>query len=93
MKMTANQIAQTILNDSTLIAKVAKETKTCLFNRNQHVAIYVGEHGGIVVTSKQNGWDTRTPEINLYEKMTKKQVIEYMEEYIKTPDVEDFLFQ
>jgi len=92
MKMTANQIAKEVLSNNTLIARVAKETKTCLFNRNQHVAIYVGEHGGIVVTSKQNGWDTRTPEINLHEKMTKKQVIEYMEEYITTPD-NSFLFE
>ena len=81
MKAITNQIAKEILADPKLIASVAKETKTCLFSR-AHVSIYYGERTGLVITTQQNGWSTRTPEINIYEKMTKKQVIAFLEEHI-----------
>lgn len=81
MKNAENQIAKEILADSKLIAKVAHETKTCLFSRS-HVSIYYGERTGLVITTQQNGWNTMKPEINIYEKMTKKQVIAFLEEYL-----------
>lgn len=81
MKDLTNQIAKEILSDPKNIAKVAHETKTCLFSR-AHVSIYYGERTGLVVTTQQNGWSTMKPEINIYEKMTKKQVIAFLNNYL-----------
>lgn len=81
MKDLTNQIAKEILSDPKLIASVAKETKTCLFSR-AHVSIYYGERTGLVITTQQNGWETRKPEINIHEKMTKKQVVAFLNDYL-----------
>lgn len=74
-------IANEVLNSKKLVAEIARATRTCNYS-SQHVSVYYGERTGLVITTQQNGWQTRKPEFNIYEKMTQKQVIEHFQTYV-----------
>lgn len=75
-------IANEVLSSKKLIAEIARATRTCNY-RSHHVSIYYGEKTGLVITTQQNGWETRKAEFNIYDKMTQKQVIEHFQTYVK----------
>ena len=69
------------------VAEIAKATKNPIAGKRP--AFYEGEDS-YVIGHLQNGWETRTPTMLFWDNMTKKEVIQRIEEYEKDFNIYEY---